>query len=170
MRTAEEYEQMVLDTRTDLERAIEAVTEDAIGTALGMIEQHIQRVAEKGEAAPGPVRNRHEAFGIAAEQLDKINSSAKRIRSDVDTLRGTLANPNAPAVEATSSIVNSMTEAACVLIRAAAEMKRTLDNLYMAEVTAGSGPTPMEQLASEDFQEAEDLDPNLDADDDDRED
>ncbi len=163
MRAKEEYEQMVLDTRPDLERAIEAVAWDAIETALAMIERHNQIVAEQGNPFPGPVRNRHEAYGIASEQLAKIDGSAKRIKKDVDALLDTLADPNYPAVEAASSICNSTMKAACVLIRAAAEMKRTLDNLYMAEMNAGTEQMPMEQLENEDFQEAESLDPDADS-------
>lgn len=167
MRTKEEYEQMVLDTRPDLERAIEAVAQDAIATALSMIERHNQAVAERGDPAPGPVRNRHEAYGIAAEQLARIIGSTKKIQKDVDTLLGTLADPNYPAVEATSSIVNATADATAVLVRAAAEMKRTLDNLYKAEMTAESYQTPLEELASGDFQEAESLDSDIDPNNDD---
>lgn len=167
MRTKEEYEQMVLDTRPDLERAIEAVAQDAIATALGMIERHNQMVAERGDTAPGPVRNRHEAYGIAAEQLAKISGSVKQIKVGADTLLGTLADPNYPAVDATSSIVNATSDATAVLVRAAAEMKRTLDNLYQAEMLGEPYQTPLEELANGgNFQEAEGLDPDINDDED----
>ena len=39
MKTREDYEQMVLDTRPDLELAIEAVAGDAITTALALLER-----------------------------------------------------------------------------------------------------------------------------------
>ena len=60
------------------------------------------------------------------------------------------------AVEATSSIVNSTTEAAAILLIAAAEMKRTLDNLYLAE-SQGTERTPMDDYmdGTGDFEEAE---------------
>jgi hypothetical protein len=94
--------------------------------------------------------------------------SVNTIKGGVSTLLGTLADPNYNAIDATSSIVNSITDATGVLIRAAAEMKRTLDDLYTAEMNTSPGKTPMEALADGDgFQEAEDLapeDPDLDPD------
>lgn len=164
MRTKEDYEQMVLDTRPDLDLAIEAVAGDAITTALALVERHYQIAAERGGSYTGPVRNRHEAYGIAAEQHSKILKSVNTIKGGVVTLLGTLADPNYNAIDATSSIVNSITDATGTLIRAAAEMNRTLDDLYTAE-TFTPGPTPMEELAGGDgFQEAESLDPDADPD------
>lgn len=167
MKTKEEYEQMVLDTRSDLELAIEDVAGDAITTALALVERHYEIAAERGGSYTGPVRNRHEAYGIAAEQHSRIVKSVNTIKGGVVTLLGTLADPNYNAIDATSSIVNSITDATGVLIRAAAEMKRTLDDLYTAETASESYRTPMEDLAEGDgFQEAEDLpqDPDIDPD------
>ena len=138
-----EYEQMELDTRKALDIAIYKVAEDAVATAREMV--------EASQVAPSMVRNRHEAYGIAAEQYSAY-------KADTATLLGTLADPNFPAIEATSSIANSTMEAAATIIKAAAEMKRTLANLYIAE-TKEPGPTPLEILAEEGggdgFEEAE---------------
>lgn len=54
----EDYEQMELDTRKELDVAITDLTADAINTVQDMI-------LRCGEA-PQPVHNRHEAYGIAA--------------------------------------------------------------------------------------------------------
>ena len=168
MKNREDYEQMVLDTRPDLELAIEAVAGDAITTALALLERHYEIANQRGGSYTGPVRNRHEAYGIAAEQHSRILKSVNTIKAGVITLLGALSDPNYNAIDATSSIVNSITDATGVLIRAAAEMKRTLDDLYTAEMNASPGKTPMEALADGDgFQEAEDLapeDPDLDPD------
>ena len=168
MKNREDYEQMVLDTRPDLELAIEAVAGDAITTALALLERHYEIAAERGGSYTGPVRNRHEAYGIAAEQLGKISKSVQTVKGDVSKLLMTLSDPNYKALDATSDICNSTTLAAATLIHAAAEMKRTLDDLYTAEMNASPGKTPMEALADGDgFQEAEDLapeDPDLDPD------
>ena len=150
----EEYEQLELDTRKQLDKALEVVTADAVKTAGEMIQRHCENMAQS-DTAPGSVRNRHEAYGIAAEQLAKISRAVKAIKDDTSTLLGTLPDPNFPAVEATSSICNSTMEAAAILIKAAAEMKRNLESLYMAEMTAPE-PTPMEELAgSGEFQDAD---------------
>lgn len=145
----EEYEQMEFDTRSDLKRGVAGLT----GETISMVQTMITNCGE----APAAVRNRHEAYGIAAEHLASITAIVKSIKNDCGTLLGTLADPNYPAVEATSSIVNSTTEAAAVMLIAAAEMKRTLDNLYMAE-SQGTERTPLEELADGAFEDAEPAD------------
>ena len=145
----EEYEQMEFDTRSDLKRGVAGLT----GETISMVQTMITNCGE----APAAVRNRHEAYGIAAEHLASITAIVKSIKNDCGTLLGTLADPNYPAVEATSSIINSTTEAAAVMLIAAAEMKRTLDNLYMAE-SQGTERTPLEELADGAFEDAEPAD------------
>lgn len=153
------YEQMELDTRTALDIALETVAKDAIQTTLGMIQEHHRQVALEAQTTPPIVRNRHEAYGIAAEQLVKISTAIKPIKRDTDRLLGTLSDPSFNAVDATSSIVNSTTKAAQVLIAAAAEMQRTLENLYTAELTAENTPSPLEIMAEPmEFQSADPTD------------
>lgn len=153
-----EYEQLELDTRPALLKAITAVTTDAVETAHEMTVRHNVAAAEEGQHVPGPVRNRHEAYGIAAEQMGKINSAVKAISDDTKKLLGILSDPNRTAVEAVSDIHNSALAAAVVLVTAAATMERTMQDLYTAE-TYDPGPTPMELLAEggDSFQEAESL-------------
>ncbi len=153
---SQEYEQMELDTRPKLVAALQDLTAESIGKALEMIRESRRQVAEESGTTPATVRNRHEAYGIAAEQYTKISKAVNTIKGDVAALLTTLPDPNHRAVEATSDIVNSTTEAATVLLHAAAEMRRTLDDLYTAE-TAEPGPTPMEELAGATFQDADPL-------------
>ena len=55
--------------------------------------------------------------------------------------------------------MNSTTKAAQVLIAAAAEMQRTLENLYTAELTAENTPSPLEIMAEPmEFQSADPID------------
>ena len=160
-----EYEQLELDTRPALLKAITAVTTDAVETAHEMTVRHNVAAAEEGQHVPGPVRNRHEAYGIAAEQMGKINSAVKAISDDTKKLLGILSDPNRTAVEAVSDIHNSTLAAAVVLVTAAATMERTMQDLYTAE-TYDPGPTPMELLAEggDSFQEAESLEGGTDED------
>ena len=52
----------------------------------------------------------------------------------MDTLLSTLANPNYPAVEAVSSLHNRVSELISLsIVIMAAEMKRTMNDLYEAE-------------------------------------
>lgn len=160
-----EYEQLELDTRPALLKAITAVTTDAVETAHEMTVRHNVAAAEEGQHVPGPVRNRHEAYGIAAEQMGKINSAVKAISDDTKKLLGILSDPNRTAVEAVSDIHNSALAAAVVLVTAAATMERTMQDLYTAE-TYDPSPTPMELLAEggDAFQEAESLEDGTDED------
>ncbi len=153
------YEQMELDTRPRLTAAIQALTGDSINEAQVIIKESRRQTAAEYGVTPAPVRNRHEAYGIAAEQYARIAKAVGSIKGDLSTLLGTLADPNYPAIEATSSIVNSTSEAAAVLIQAAAEMSRTLQDLYTAETAGSDQPTPMEELAgAAAFHEAEAVD------------
>lgn len=156
---SDNYEQMELDTRPKLQTAIEQLTTVTVMEAERLFKEHHRQVALETMTAPPYVRNRHEAYGIAAEHLAKITSAVKSIKDDTGTLLGTLADPNYPAVEATSSICNSTTAAAYTILVAAAEMRRTLDNLYTAENTGKDDPTPLDKLAEGEFQEAESVDP-----------
>lgn len=160
-----EYEQLELNTRPALLKAITAVTTDAVETAHEMTVRHNVAAAEEGQHVPGPVRNRHEAYGIAAEQMGKINSAVKAISDDTKKLLGILSDPNRTAVEAVSDIHNSTLAAAVVLVTAAATMERTMQDLYTAE-TYDPSPTPMELLAEggDAFQEAESLEDGTDED------
>lgn len=157
---SDSYEQMELDTRPKLQAAIEQLTTATVMEVERIFKEHHRQVAEETMTAPPYVRNRHEAYGIAAEHLAKITSAVKSIKDDTGTLLGTLADPNYPAVEATSSICNSTTTAAYTILVAAAEMRRTLDNLYTAENTGKDEPTPLDRLAEGEFQEAESRDPD----------
>ena len=153
-----DYEQMELDTRSALQAAIEDLTTETIASAGLLIQEHHRQAAHATMTAPPYVRNRHEAYGIAAEQLAKITGAVKSIKDDTGALLGTLADPNFNAIDATSSIVNSTVHAAYVLLVAAAEMRRTLDNLYTVENTGRDETTPLEELAEAAFQEAEPAD------------
>ena len=98
----------------------------------------------KESPPPSDVRNRHEAYGIAAENFCQVNASVKKIRGDMNLLLTTLGDPNRPALEAVGSLLNSATLAALDVITMAAEMKRAMTDLYAAE---RSEPTPLEELA-----------------------
>lgn len=143
------YEQLEFDieTRKDLTIAVGKLIAETIGN----VQEMIQSCCE----APEPVRNRHEAYGIAAEHYAKIADDVKAIKGDLATLLGTLSDPNFPALEATSSIYNSMAEAAVTMIIAAAEMRRTLDNLYIAERIEEKSPIEEYIENTAEFEDAE---------------
>lgn len=152
---SEPNDQMELDTRPKLQVAIEELSVKAIEEAGQLIQEHYRQVALETMVVPPHVRNRHEAYGIAAEQLAKITGAVKSIKDDTASLLGTLSDPNLPALDATSSICNSTLAAATIIINAAARMQRTLRDLYTAESSAPEH-TPMDDLAEAgEFEEAE---------------
>lgn len=159
---SQEYEQMELDTRPKLVAALQELTEGAIKEAQDMIQESRRQIATENGTTPATVRNRHEAYGIAAEQYARIAKAVSAIKNDTATLLNALPDPNYNAVDATSSIVNSTAAAATVLLHAAAEMKRTLNDLYTAEYSEPAS-TPLEDLAAgAEFQDADPVDPDAD--------
>lgn len=157
-----DYEQMELDTRPKLVAALQELTEGAIKEAQDMIQESRRQIATENGTTPATVRNRHEAYGIAAEQYARIAKAVSAIKNDTATLLNALPDPNYNAVDATSSIVNSTAAAATVLLHAAAEMKRTLNDLYTAEYSEPAS-TPLEDLAAgAEFQDADPVDPDAD--------
>lgn len=158
-----DYEQMELDTRPKLITALQELTDGTIREAQDMILESRRQIAAENGTTPATVRNRHEAYGIAAEQYTRIAKAVSAIKNDTATLLNALPDPNYNAVDATSSIVNSTAEAAMVLTYAAAEMKRTLNDLYTAEYSEPAN-TPLEDLAAAgaEFQDAASVDPEAD--------
>lgn len=132
------YQQTEMDLRTNLQQDVDCRVASVIDDTYDMLKDY----------NPPAVRNRHEAYGIAADNFTRISA--------MDTLLSTLANPNYPAVEAVSSLHNRVSELISLSIVMAAEMKRTMNDLYEAE-RKDDTPTPLEQAAEENdgFEEAE---------------
>ena len=149
-----EYEQMEIDTRNDLEKALADLTVESVDDALTLIQKNCD--TSNDNLMPQTIRNRYEAYGVAAEQTAGIDAAVKTIRKDVQGLLDTLPDPNRSAVEATGSIFNSIVAAAGKLIQAAAIMMRTMNHLYTVEADR---PTPLDDWAAseQDYQEAEPL-------------
>ena len=141
-----DYEQLEIDTRPELTQAISRLATDATDTIAQMI-SHCH------ESHP-PVRNRHEAYGVAAQHVSGIQAHVKSMKNDLGTLLGTLGDPNFPAVEACSSLRNDIATLAAAALTASAEMDRVLQALYRFENS--DDPTPIEALAEDDFEEADD--------------
>lgn len=142
-----------MDLRTNLQQDVDCRVASVIDDTYDMLKDY----------NPPAVRNRHEAYGIAADNFTRISAKVKSVRNDMDTLLSTLANPNYPAVEAVSSLHNRVSELISLSIVMAAEMKRTMNDLYEAE-RKDDTPTPLEQAVAENdgFEEAEPADAEAD--------
>lgn len=135
------YQQTEMDLRTNLQQDVDCRVASVIDDTYDMLKDY----------NPPAVRNRHEAYGIAADNFTRISAKVKSVRNDMDTLLSTLANPNYPAVEAVSSLHNRVSELISLSIVMAAERK-------------DDTPTPLEQAAAENdgFEEAEPADVEAD--------
>lgn len=94
------YQQTEMDLRTNLQQDVDCRVASVIDDTYDMLKDY----------NPPAVRNRHEAYGIAADNFTRISAKVKSVRNDMDTLLSTLANPNYPAVEAVSSLHNRISE------------------------------------------------------------
>lgn len=138
-------EQMAMNLDTQMEIIIK-------NKALAVTDQ----VRQEALANMIHVRSRHEAYGVAAENLVEVTAAVKAIKNDVAALLDTLPDPNHPAVEATSAIRNSAEELVISAIKMASVMERVLRDLYEAEQgNAEPEPFPMEDYVNDGFEEAE---------------
>ncbi len=143
------FEQLEMDTRTSLETAIRMLADNAISSAANAVR------SSSGDALTH-CRNRHEAYGIAAEHVAHITSTLKRVKGDMDGLLSTLSDPNRPALEAASDVYNSLALLAQVTLIGAAKMRQTMNDLYDEE-NSQTSPLPIEQ-AAEGFENVEAID------------
>ena len=143
---SQEYEQMEFDTRGEFQKAIEDLVDETIRVTMRMIDHCA--------TPPEAVRNRHEAYGIAAQHLAEVSGGAKMAKNSAGTMLATLSDPNKPAIEAASSMALAFQKLVALTIIAAAEMKRATSDLYDADISERT-PTPMEELAAG-FEDAED--------------
>lgn len=81
------YQQTEMDLRTNLQQDVDCRVASVIDDTYDMLKDY----------NPPAVRNRHEAYGIAADNFTRISAKVKSVRNDMDTLLSTLANPNYPA-------------------------------------------------------------------------
>ncbi|MDE7243553.1 MAG: hypothetical protein K2O18_06200 [Oscillospiraceae bacterium] len=150
--TSANEEQMQLDMTLQAERDISENVRTAV--------EFTQMKLLASNPPPSRVRNRHEVYGIVAENYAEVAGSMKRIKKDMDTLLGTLGDINRPALEAVSSICNDTLTVAIAVVIMAAEMQRTLSDLYEAENQETH--YPMDDLSGTDgdgFEEAAPLEP-----------
>ena len=119
------YEQLHLDTRSELEVAITDAANDAI--------REIRQMIAGCPEAKSTVRNRHEAYGVAAENYARIADLTKQLKNDCADLLTALPDPNFNAVEPASVIANDTAKLAMFAMQAAATLSLTLDSLYLCE-------------------------------------
>lgn len=116
-----EYEQMQMDTRTKVEKKTFDLTVDAIA--------EIKQLMAESEGTRNPIRNRHEAFGVAAQHQAKISAENKLIKKKLEGLLATLEDPDYNAPLQVDAIAGEMVQMAKASLLAAAEVGRAARDL-----------------------------------------
>ena len=141
----ENTEQLQLDTRSELEVAIQREGYDAI--------KEIKRMIVGCPEVKSTAKNRHEAYGVAADCYVQIEKLHKKLKNDLGSLLATLSDPKYNAVEAMSVITNDTAKLALIAMTAAATTALVLDDLFNNDNTQ----TLFDETADDDtegFQEA----------------
>lgn len=120
-------EQMELDTRAELERAVSKLTARTI-------EQVKWMIGECGETRHH-IHTRHEAYGVMAQHQCKLHSRDKAIKRKMEAMLETLENNAADAILAADQVAIEIERMLKDCLMAAAEMKRVVRDL-MTEGTA----------------------------------
>lgn len=116
-----EYEQLQLDTREELEKAVFDLTLSTI--------QEIKRMIAECRSTRNPIHTRHEAYGVAAQHQAKINSHNKCIKRKLEGLLATLEDPAYDAALQADVVAQEMVKMAQDSLMAAAEVGRTARGL-----------------------------------------
>lgn len=118
----ENTEQLQLDTRSGLEVAIQNVGYAAI--------KEIKRMIVDCPEFKSTAKNRHEAYGVAADHYSQIEKLHKELKNDLGSLLATLSDPKYNAVEAMAAITNDTAKLAMVVMTTAATAALVLDDLF----------------------------------------
>lgn len=141
-----EYEQMEFDVRLESDRDLQENVNLAIDFACKQV-QHER---------PKTIENRHEAYGILAEQYAEVQKGMKEVSDSFKKYALILPVDDRAAVEASNSIVNAATKAVYETVRLVALANKSMNDLYK---NSASENTPledyMEDQEEDEFEEAE---------------
>lgn len=136
------YEQMEFDVRLESDRCLQENVNLAIDFACKQVQQERQK----------PIENRHEAYGILAEQYARVQKSMKDVNDSFKKYALILPLDDAAAVEASNSIVNAATEAVYEAVELVALANKAMQDLYR---NSSRESTPLEEQENDGFEEAE---------------
>lgn len=135
------YEQTELDLRLDWERDMDENIEILVSFAHRVLME---------EQAGNLVKNRHEGYGLLAEQYVNVNTALKSLKDDMAAYLKILPIDDFKAVDAVASIDGSLHKLIVAATNMAAQAKRISDELY---TMTQSYKSPLEEYA--DGQEAD---------------
>lgn len=126
-----DYEQMELDITLDSERSLKDNLQEVARFALGQAMQ---------DEHPGIVKNKHEGYGIAAEEYSALLRAEKAVQTEMKTMLSLLSNDEGTFINICGSLYNSCIDAAMAAIKMAAQSRRIMQDLY-----GETAPTPLEE-------------------------
>lgn len=142
-----EYEQMEFDVRLESDRDLQENVNLAIDFACKQVHQE----------RPKTIENRHEAYGILAEQYARVQKSMKEVNESFKKYGLILPIDDVAAVEAANSINNAATEAVYEAVKLVAFANKAMNDLYQNNSYEN---TPLEDYMDEQendgFEEVED--------------
>lgn len=127
-----EYEQMEMDFTLERDRNLKTNIETVAKFAGYQLED---------ECAVSTIRNKHEAYGVAAENFSKLGATIKNVSTDMGTFLKILQSQDADCVSVAGSLYNSSIEVAQAAIVLAAHANRIMNDLYYK--------TPVEEYIEE---------------------
>lgn len=116
---SKDYEQIQFDITLSHERNLK----DNVTTM-------VEFVHKNNHSEVKSIKNKHEGYGIAAENHAKLTANIKSINADMNTMLKLLPGDSGEFIGAATSLYNSAVESAMAAINLAAESKRIIEDLY----------------------------------------
>ncbi len=132
---AKNYNQEELDLTLQSDRDLKDNVQQVSKFALGQLMEWNN---------PSPVKNRHEGYGIAAEDYAALKETVKMADGDMQTMLKLLPNGDGDMMNVVGSLYNSAIEIAVAAIKLSAQSQRILNDLYY-----GESKTPLEEYLDE---------------------
>lgn len=127
------YEQLEIDTTLEADRSLKDNVQKVIEFAFEQIKFYDK---------PTPVRNRHEGYGIAAEQFTALEGANKSTKKALEDILKCLPNGEGDFIQFCGSLYAMAANTATCAIRLAAHAQRILKDLYDSESI-----TPLQEYA-----------------------
>lgn len=140
-----EYEQMEMDLRTEHQVTFQARVQDAIEMRKNQLDREMASVT-----------NRHQGYGIAAQNWAAVQAMAKTCANDMKDFLGILPSDDGRAVDVSTALADDLAKLAYMVIGAAASASRISAELYSQYSLTQPEKTPVEEYLEADGEDEED--------------
>ena len=134
-----EYEQMELDLRTTNQKVFQDRVQDAIELRKTQLDREMASVT-----------NRHQGYGIAAQNWAAVQAMAKTCGNDMKDFLGILPSDDGRAVDVSTALADDLAKLAFTVIGAAASASRISAELYSQYALTAPDKTPVEEYLEAD--------------------